>query len=250
MLRVGIIEYINSLPIRLPFQLSHIKSNVTFHYATPSQLNDLLQKRQLDMALTSSVEYLKGAYHILPGFGIAGCKSILSVNFYSQVSLCKLEGMRIGVTSQSATSVALLKILCQNLWKIKPIFEPLNPPFSQYGGFLLIGDEALRHLTFPHFQAIDLCQAWYQLTGLPFVFALFAYRQHTPKKKIEDFAKHLNQALNWSAAHRDLIEKEALKQCDLPPETIHRYFNLVQHRLGKKEMEGLECFKKMTIEHV
>jgi predicted solute-binding protein len=245
-LRIGWVEYINALPLNLPFQLGQIKCNAQHVYAIPVKLNHLLREGQLDIALTSSVEYFEGCYEMLPGYGIAAHHRILSVNFYTQLPTASLNGMRVGLTHHSATSVALLKIVCTYLWKVQPRFELLNreEPFSNYSALLLIGDEALTHLSIPHFQTIDMASAWYELTALPFVFAVFACQ---PGSKTT-FATTLEEALRWSASHRPLIESEAHKRSSLPPALLHLYFNLLKHQLGKKEMEGLECFNKLRLE--
>lgn len=248
-LRIGWLEYINALPLNLPFQLGEIEWQAYSLYALPSVLNQLLRKRQLDIALTSSVEYLEGHYEMLPGYGIAGDKRILSVNFYTQLPLASLNGKRVGLTHHSATAAALLKILCHHLWRIEPLFEPLQreQPFSNYAAFLLIGDEALTHPSFPKFQTIDLAAAWHALTALPFVFALFACQPDIDPETKTACAQKIEAALRWSETHRPLVESEALKKCSLSAPCLRHYFDLLHYRLGKKEMEGLECFKKLQL---
>jgi putative periplasmic solute-binding protein len=249
MLKVGCVKYINAFPFTLPFRLNKIQSDVEFAYSIPSKLNCLLRSGQLDAALTSSVEYLDGEYQMIPGFGITGFKSILSVNLYTQVPISSLSGMRVGVTHHSATSVALLKVLCHHLWKIEPRLEPLNreETFSNYAAFLLIGDEALENLSIPGFQTIDLGAAWHSLTDLPFVFAVFAIRNGIPSQKITLFQKQLDAALEWSEANKKIVKDEALKQCSLTTKLVHQYYSVLQYRLGEQEMKSLETFKKLRI---
>jgi predicted solute-binding protein len=246
-LRVGCIGYINTLPLYLPFCRGKIKSDVEFVFATPAKLNSLLRKKQLDAALTSSVEYLDGEYQLLPGFGIAAHQNILSVNLYTQLPVSSLSGMHVGVTPHSATASALLQVLCRHLWKIEPLFKPLDPekPFSHYAALLLIGDEALENLSLPGFQTIDLGAVWHALTGLPFVFALFAVRREVDGQQIALFQQQLEAALHWSHSNREIVEKEALAQCAISPQLVRQYYAKLQHRLGEKEMEGLEMFKKL-----
>jgi chorismate dehydratase len=242
-LRIGCVGYLNALPFYLPFHLGKIQGGGEWVYGVPTQLNALLQNRELDCALTSSVEYLDGNYQLLPGFGIAGEKNIMSVKLYTQLPLSSLNGQRVGVPPQSATATLLLKVLCRHLWNIEPYFEPLQNQ-KEFAAFLLIGDAALENLSIPGFQALDLSEAWYQLTALPFVFALFFARKEIAPQKIAHLQQQLHAALHWSDSHREIVEKEALKRCPLPPEVIHRYYSLLQHRIGEKEMEGLKMFKK------
>src|SRR5262245_46647635 len=168
-MRIGFVDYINTLPISLPFRLGIIETNFEFVYKIPSELNHLLRGGKLDIALVSSVEYLQGNYSLAPGFGIACADQIMSVNLYTQIPISALTGKRVGLTHHSATSVELLKVLCYHLWKIEPQFELLDrkEPLSKYAAFLLIGDEALANVSVSSFEAIDLGLAWHTLTGLP-----------------------------------------------------------------------------------
>ncbi len=246
-LRVGCVEYINALPLNLPFQLREIESTIHFTYDIPSQLNALLRQKKLDVALSSSVEYLDGDYQMLEGFGISSLKQILSVNLYTQHAVHELSGKRVGVTHHSATSVALLKTLCNHLWKIEPDFEILDrkKPYSHYDAFLLIGDEALANLTISGFQTIDMGAAWHALTALPFVYAVFSIRNEVQPSQITLLKEQLEDAINWSSSHRKIIEAKALSRCRVKPELIETYYSLLNYRLGPKEMEGLELFKKL-----
>jgi predicted solute-binding protein len=245
--RIGCVNYINALPLYLPFRLGKIAHDFEFIYDIPSALNTLLRRKAIDAALTSSVEYLDGDYHFIKGLGISGLNTIMSVNFYTQFPILALSGMRVGLTHHSATSIALLKVLCHYLWKIEPHFEPLNreEPFINYAAFLLIGDEALKHLSISNFQTIDLCHAWYMLTALPFVFAVMAVKEATDKQKIAEIGKKFETALNWSDSNREVVESEALKHSSLPPALIQKYFSVINYRLGKKEMEGLKTFNHL-----
>jgi putative solute-binding protein len=245
-LHIGCVDYINALPFHLPFTLHHMTREIQFTLAIPSQLNVLLRTQQLDAALTSSVEYLDGDDTLPTSFGISGEKRILSVNLYSQFPLSQLSGERIGVTHESATSVALLKVLCHYLWKIQPSFELLNPeePYSNYAAVLRIGDHALKYPSLPGFQTIDLATAWYELTALPFVFALLMIKKEREADLIL-LEQQLEAALLWSHTHIEEVEKEALKRCSLPLEQIRHYYSLLNYHLKGEEWESLKIFKQL-----
>lgn len=238
-MRIGCVQYINALPLYFPF----VSKSVQLVYDVPSTLNSQLQNKKLDGALTSSVEYLDGEYQAPLDFGIVASNRVLSVNLYTQHHLSSLNGMRVGLTTQSATSISLLKVLCHHHWKIKPCFEPLKGPFSSYAAILLIGDEALENQTISGFQTIDLAEAWYEMTGLPFVFALFALQPEIKLETLEPFKKELNSALQWSESHPAEIQQEAIKRCHMAPPLVDLYFSLLRYRLGQEERKGLELFR-------
>ncbi len=236
MLKLGFVDSINALPFHLPFRQGVLPSPGMLSFAPPSQLNAHLRADILDVALTSASETFSKQ---LAPFCISAEKEVGSVHFYAKNS----KGGRVGVTPHSAASIALLKVLCHHFWKISPHFEPLDrSKLLQYEGILLIGDEALQTPHLLGYQTIDLAQAWYQETGLPFVFALFSCAQPIETTQLEE---QLEEALTWSLDHLDAVVCEAYKQCPLPLEQIHRYFGRLNYRLGEKEREGLKLFQEL-----
>ncbi|MEZ5314812.1 MAG: menaquinone biosynthesis protein [Chlamydiales bacterium] len=236
MVHLGIVSYINALPFYLPFKLGVLKTTHTFEYGIPTILNDYLRTEKIEAALTSSIEYLQGSYQLAPDLCIATYQESLSVNLYLRG---KLEGGSIGLTHQSATSVILLKILCRHFWNVTPQFFPLIKGKS-YDGILMIGDDALKRLTIPHHKTIDLATAWYQMTGLPFVFAVIAIR-----KGVLFDSKELRQALEWSKIHRQHLVEVAYHQTQLPKLLINHYYDSFHYQLKERELEGLDLFKKL-----
>ena len=245
-MNVGCVSYINALPLHLPFQLGHIHTCAQFTYAIPSVLNRMLSEEKLDVALSSSVEYLDKNYRLLPHLGIVGLNQVLSVNLYTRTSVDRLDGARIGLTHHSATSISLLKVLCRHFWKVSPKWE--NEPLSIYDAFLLIGNEALKQDHVPGFQTIDLAAAWYEMTGLPFVFAVFSARKDIDNGRLDRLQQQLNSALTWSEAHPQEIEHAALIQCELSLERIRAYYASLSYRLGPQEIESLELFRKYRLD--
>lgn len=229
---VGMIEYINAFPFRMGME--HM--DTTFIFGVPSTINKLLRSGELDIALTSSVAYFEGPFQMVPpGFGIAAHDEILSVNLYLRGAL--RDNIRIGITHHSATSAALLKVLCHHFWKVEALFEPLTDTCD---GFLLIGDEALKQRTISGYQTIDLAAAWYKATQLPFVFAVFM------QKEGMNCSAQLESALQWSEAHREMIVEKAHLKTGLPKLLINKYYDKCHYRLGPRELEGLNLFKELS----
>jgi len=112
---------------------------------------------------------------------------------------------RLYVDSHSLTSVALSRILCRELWHIAPQRVPMGDmaalPAAMDGAeagdaFLLIGDKVFDcEGRFEH--SYDLARAWRELTGLPFVFAVWVACEQAD----EEFIERLNAALRYGAEH-------------------------------------------------
>jgi predicted solute-binding protein len=246
-LKVGCLSYINALPLSLPFLLGKVRSQVEWIYDIPNNLNKMVKEGQVDIALTSSVSALDPPFFHLPGFGIVASQKVLSVNLYTRVPLFALDRAQIAVTDQSATAVSLLKVLCFSLWKIEPQFVPYDRTLAEieHPAFLLIGDEALRQQEIAGFTTVDLASAWYELTSLPFVFALFVIREGVSIAKIASFRNELNHGLLWSENHPELVEQEAVKRSHLNPDIIHHYYSQLRFRLGREDIKSLNHFKTL-----
>lgn len=110
--------------------------------------------------------------HIISDFCIGAESPVASVCLFSEVPLQEIK--RIYLDYQSRTSVALLKILVREYWKLD---VELVETADAYEGLikrtdagLVIGDRALRQRLVSPF-IYDLAEHWIRFTSLPFVFA-------------------------------------------------------------------------------
>jgi chorismate dehydratase len=188
--RLGIVSYTNVAPLH--WQLTPWE-NAEFVRGVPTELNQKLLEGSIDLTLVSSVEFIRHRDKLkaLPDFSIATLGPVQSVMLFHWESWETLNGKRIALTTDSATSVELLKILLRET-NISAEFVPMKPDLDEMLGFcdaaLLIGDTALKeavakrtiHSKVP--QQTDLGEAWYNLTKLPFTFAVWASRKDNLQK--------------------------------------------------------------------
>jgi chorismate dehydratase len=176
-LRLGAVSYLNTKP--LVFGLEAQRDLFSVRFDVPSQCAALLHQGHIDLGLIPSVEYLRGDYAMVPDVAIGSHGPIASVAVFTKVPI---EDVRtLALDTSSRTSVALTKILCAKRWQITPTLVPAGPNITamldKADAALLIGDPALeldavaRGLT-----KIDLGSEWHALTGLPFVYAIWAGR--------------------------------------------------------------------------
>lgn len=173
---------IGKIPILvcLPYFYRNPKSNVSFTEGPPSHLNQLLVEGKIHAAPTSSILYARNQedFLICPEIGTSSALEIHSVLLCSQKPIEQLDGCKIWLSQQSATSILLFKLLCQKYLKIKPEFT--QDPFEQERCLaeILIGDQALaaRHSgKWPYIYELD--RLWREWQGLPFVFGLWTLRK-------------------------------------------------------------------------
>ena len=176
--RVGSVKALNAVPLTRGIEEQVI-------YEVPSKLAELLRRDELDAALVSIVEPLfQDRYDILDGVAIASLGEVKSVFLAHRKPLEQVR--EIYCDTASLTSVALLKVLLAERG-LRPECKPLeNYAAAREKDFvLLIGDAALDFVLAPHEHAIyDLAGEWYELTRLPFVFAVWALRRGVENREL------------------------------------------------------------------
>ncbi len=188
MLKIGQIEYANCTPLFHLLREQFDCLEYEFVLGVPAELNRLLLAGEIDVCPSSSIEY---AYHpdlysILPHLSISSVGAVGSVLLFSTVPIEKLNGCLIRLSSESATSVNLLKILIRQRFGLSCTYEtaPSGTIDAEYSSpaLLLIGDSALRtSLGKSAHYVYDLGEMWHSWTGYPFVFALWLCRNEVAK---------------------------------------------------------------------
>jgi chorismate dehydratase len=238
--RVGRIEFINCFPLYCHFEeeLARLGYEADVVEGTPAQLNRLLVGGEIDIALPSSIEFARhtDSLVLLPGISISSFGAVDSIQLFTQIPREQLGS--VALTEKSATSVCLLKILCRH-WGIAPSFAPRQGPLAQalanFGGLLLIGDEALHILlegVYPHNH--DLGEEWRRMTGLPMVYAVCAARRAFVEER-SDEARAVEAAL---MASRDRCAADPLETAAY----LAEYFDKLKFGFTAEYRQGLDEF--------
>lgn len=260
MLRVGKITYANCTPI---FDgLEHMNlPYVEIVTGVPSELNQALANGEIDVCISSSIEYPRHAddYLILPDFCIGSDGPVESVLFFSRVPIAQLEGQEILVTSESATSVILLQILLKRHFgltnvTIRATRAPFDRALTESGGVLVIGDTALKaYLNRPtDATCYDLGALWKEYTGLPFVYALWLVNRNTVSSKraiLEKFSEalktvHSSMLQNLSAIAERSEERKWVGSDAL----VHYWRDAIQYTMSETHYAGLRTFYQNAVE--
>ncbi|BAE81549.1 conserved hypothetical protein [Chlamydia felis Fe/C-56] len=241
---LGCVSYINAFPFSLELAK---REDILLHTAPPANLLGKLLDGSLQFALTSAAGLLTHPFGKIPGFGIAAYKKILSVNLYAASTFFTSEKLRIAATKESRSSVMLLDILCRHLWNTS-IPEIIQLPADEviekagnYDGLLLIGDKALHHPHIPGFATYDLAQGWYELTQLPFVFAVVLSNNPQGSDVVQSA---LESSLHYFETHPEACIERAKERSQLPQDLIQEYYSLCRYRLREEDYAGLEKFRE------
>ncbi|MGO0122293.1 menaquinone biosynthetic enzyme MqnA/MqnD family protein [Desulfothermobacter acidiphilus] len=245
MLRLGWVDYLNCLPIYYPLERALIKPPFAMQLVkgVPTELNQLFLGGELHVTPLSSIEYARHPEfaYILPGPVIASDGEVGSIFLFSRLPITELEGTRVALTSASATSVALVKILLAFYYHIEPEYQvscpSLEAMLARAEAALLIGDDALRAreevLSWREkIYVQDLGEAWKAFTGEKMVFALFTVRANwaeTHPERVTALACLLNEAKTWGLEHLPEVSLEAQALSGLSLPVIKRYYTLLRY---------------------
>lgn len=175
--RLGAVSYLNTKP--LVAGLEDRPDLFAMRFDVPARCADLLHEGTIDVGLIPVTEYRQDAYDIVPEVAIGSNGIIASVALFSLVPLAEIRSLALDESSR--TSVALTKVLCKRHWNIAPAFTrgagTLAETLAHADAALVIGDPALAvEPDESRLRKIDLGAEWQALTGLPFVFAVWAGR--------------------------------------------------------------------------
>ncbi|MBV8259064.1 MAG: menaquinone biosynthesis protein [Actinobacteria bacterium] len=236
MVRLGRISYANMAPV-----FYRVDADVEEIQGVPTELNRMVVAGELDTAAISSIEYARNAdkLKLLPRLCVASEGAVDSIQL---VARKPLEQVRIvAVTPESATSVALTKVLLPEADQL-----PLEAYESgDADAKLLIGDAALKSAfedPTPHY---DLGRLWMERTGLPMVFAVWA----CPEPLADGLAEledALVASLRLARAEPEQLAFEAAERYGYPPGFLARYFEKLRYRFGPRERAGLYTFLELA----
>jgi len=247
-LRVGIVNFLNSKPLAWGFLKGHHADLFAPTYHPPAMVARLLGQGALDIGLIPSVEVQRiPGLKILPDLCVASTHEVKSVILVSRGPLEQVR--RVALDQNSRTSVALLRILLQERG-IHPEYLHERPDpermLSEADAALLIGDPALK-VERDKYNVIDLAAEWHALTGLPFVFAVWAVRAGVD---LPDLPFYFKSSLRYGLSSVDTLSREAAAELGLDSADVRSYLTENLHYfLRQEELAGLEEFYRRAHAH-
>src|SRR5688572_26423633 len=222
-LRVGIVNYLNSKPLAWGFLKGHHADLFEPSYHPPAQVAQLLADGDLDVGLIPSIEEAR------------------SVLLVSRAPLDRIR--RVALDENSRTSMALVRIVLEEGHGLRPDYvtqrADLEGMLDEADAALLIGDPAL-HVDRGQYRTLDLAAEWRRMTGLPFVFAVWACRLGVDLPVLPFYFK---SSLRYGLSSLDILVRECAAEVGLDPAEVRDYLTRNLHYfLRSEEQAGLEEF--------
>lgn len=191
--------------------ISHSSTKMTFQNkrAVPSAINHAFKQKRIHAAFISSIASKN-----------CDCTDLGIIAHKKVYSVLLLEGENESDPA-SATSNQLVKVLSLE-------------------GKVLIGDAALQHYLNGG-KGIDLSEAWYEKTGLPFVFARLCYNKHG--KQIEKLAREFSK---YPVKIPQYILKREAKKRGISTKQLKWYLEHIHYKMDWKAKRSLKKFLNLN----
>jgi chorismate dehydratase len=257
-LRIGKIDFTNVWPVFHYFPVAAFGSSIEVSSQVPTELNRNMLEGSIDIGPISSFAYAEShdRYVILPDLSVSAYGSVHSILLFYRDSLETVKNGRIALTTASATSVNLLKIILQKFHGGKPEYSfaapSLHDMMEGMDGALLIGDDAIRASWEQHdYHVLDLGAEWTRLTGCWMTFALWAVRREAlnamPGLISEIQAAFLDSKMKGRTDPTGVVDA-ALDRLGGSPEFWHQYFSDISYEFSDIQKSGLLLYYHYAIE--
>ncbi len=255
--RIGMVNFINTAPIYETWKKRPHPSNWQVFEAAPSKLNKMLAAGELDLGFVSSIEYgvRPEKYRILPDLSISANGSVGSVFLFCRIDPELLNNKTVLLSGQSETSIALIKIILEEFYKVQPKYvvgDVIGDLADQAAAILAIGDEALRlsgGANFPY--QLDLGEVWCNYTDLPFVFAICAVREEFCRTHAATVAAIQKEFLFCRGEGSRCLESictQVAPRIPMHPDECYVYLKAIEYDLCERKQLALEKYYGYLIE--
>ncbi|HET6679815.1 MAG TPA: menaquinone biosynthesis protein [Gemmatimonadaceae bacterium] len=261
-MRVGRIPYINCYPVYGAIDRKIVPLDGELIDGVPTALNARMAAGTLEVSVVSAMEYARDSrrYVLLPDLAISCDGPVRSVMLFSTRPAESLSGRRVLVSRSSMTSVALVQLLCEHVWRVAPEFVPGDAEVADiatlgvepHDARLVIGDAALLvgasdalATTYPY--AYDLGQEWKRWTDLPFVFAVWVAQRSADVADALQVHSSLLASRDWGLQHLGELAQQASGATGVSLETCRTYLSGLDYGLAYPHLAGLtEFFRRLV----
>lgn len=249
--RIGCVKYLNTLPLIEGLAAWRDAELVS---AVPARLIDMLLSREVDVALCSVIDAARNRGKVRPlAVGMIGCDGpTMTVRVFSRVPLEKVR--TIGADTDSHTSVALMRVIMKRRYgtDVRVLdFDArehvvIGAKEGAPDALLLIGDKVETDppdaREYPH--QLDLGEAWKELTGLPFVYAVWMCREGEEDRiEVRMAASALDRSRRHNAMRMDwLVASRAGERGWTAADASDYLGHKLRYEVGGREMEAVARF--------
>jgi chorismate dehydratase len=257
-IRLGQIDFTNVWPVSHYFPIASFGDTVEVISQIPTELNQSMRLGGIDIGPISSFAYGvdHDKYLLLPDLSVSAYGPVQSILLFYKGSLDRALNGKIALTTASATSVNLLKIILEKFHGGHPAYSfaapSLHGMMEENDGALLIGDDAIRASWLNQdYKVLDLGQEWTRLTGHWMSFAVWAIRRETAltyPQLITDIHSAFQESKRKALAEPNNMIAAATERIGGTPQFWTSYFAGLSHDFTAEQRAGVQLYFKYAVE--
>ena len=256
--RLACVRYLNTAPL---IEGLEKVEGLTLTPAVPAVICDMVRRGEADLGLCSIVDAAgaEGDLAIVPA-GMIGCDGpTLTVRVFSSVPWERVTTLH--ADTDSHTSVVLAQVVLAERYGVRPRVVGFDarervPVAGPAAGttmedswpetVLLIGDKVVTDRPpeerYPY--QLDLGEAWREMTGLPFVYAVWMCRgSEADSRKVRTAAALLDRQRRRNGERLDWVIARRAGDSRWPVDAAARYLgNLLRFEVGERERAAIGLF--------
>ena len=247
-LRISAVKYANTFPFIWGLKESGLDKLATVETDHPAQCAAKLSDGRADIGLipVAAIPRVKDS-HIIGDYCIGANGPVRTVMLLSNCPFEELNIIRLDY--RSVSSVTLVKVLAEHMWKKEFRWENTSEKTDFFNiecneAVVLIGDQCFEsELKFRY--RIDLAEEWKKNTGLPFVFACWI-----ANKEIENnFLAQFNAALSFGVKNIDRVVEYFSSTSIIKGEELRYYLNHnIDYTFDAEKKKGMALFLRLISE--
>jgi chorismate dehydratase len=249
---MGRISYINASPVYYGLDHGLAPKWLTLVTDVPAALNRQITAGDIDISPISAAHYAMNHKDLLllPDLSISCHGPVMSVLCATDVPLDELTGKTVMFSEESATAAAFLKMIFARR-RVRPDFTTgsvgdINQIPADVDAVLVIGDAALTQPWLQRFShCFDLGRIWYDMTGMPFVFAVWVVRRSFAAAHPGTVARALDLLVasrDAGYARLDAVIAAGMKKLNLSRSMVTEYYDRLYCDLDPQKTAAMTLF--------
>lgn len=245
-IHIGSVPYLNGKPLVWGIEN---EPSVRISYDVPSKLAPMVSSGEMAVGLVSVAAcFADPSLEIIPGIGIGCAGPVESVKLFCRDDVRSIR--RVALDTSSLTSCLLTRIVLLEKHGLRFECTPMSPSLDEMlqgnDAAVVIGDPAMK-VPAGQYRELDFGEEWYEMTGLPFVFAGWVVNPDRASSEVVDV---LTRTKAHGLASLEEISRSESERLDLPYETCYRYLtDIMQYDLTDDHLRGLRLFHRKACEH-
>lgn len=237
-IRIGAVSYLNTKPLLFGLNQEHFGYPFQLTLDYPANLVKAIQDDRIDIGLLPVAAILQlDFFQVVSKYCIGAVGEVASVCLYSNAPIEQVKKVKLDY--QSRTSVLLCKLLLKEFYKqpvefVHAVNDQELLDFNEDSASLVIGDRALRLNGKTNYR-YDLAAAWKEMTGLPFVFAVWVSKKNMPAEFIQAF----DEAVGLGVNSLDQVVAE-IGTIDIDLQTYYK--QNISYSFDEQKKKGMELY--------